>query len=139
MDELRIPIAAIKGRGSATRFAHRFERDARHAFDDGWTTVDEGLAANREPLQTEVIWEDARSIISSNESPDVYFDRSINPYRGCEHGCIYCYARPTHSYLNMSPGLDFETKIVAKRNIAAGRRSGLAEKNEDHTRIAHRA
>jgi DNA repair photolyase len=72
-------------------------------FDDGWDTLEEGLAQPREPLRTEVIWEDARSIISGNESPDVYFDRSINPYRGCEHGCIYCYARPTHSYLNMSP------------------------------------
>jgi DNA repair photolyase len=83
----------------------------------------------REALLTEVIWEDARSIITSNDSPDVHFDRSINPYRGCEHGCIYCYARPTHSYLNMSPGLDFETKIVAKRNIAAVLRHELSRRS----------
>ena len=118
MDEVRIPVEALKGRGAASRLAHRFERDARQAFDDGWSTLDEGLAQGHAAPRTEVIWEDARSIISSNDSPDVYFDRSINPYRGCEHGCIYCYARPTHSYLNMSPGLDFETKIIAKRNIA---------------------
>jgi len=119
MDEARIPVHAIKGRGAATRMAHRFERDTRGAFDDGWATLEDGVAQAHAPPPTEVIWEEARSIITSNESPDVYFDRSINPYRGCEHGCIYCYARPTHSYLNMSPGLDFETRIVAKRNIAA--------------------
>jgi len=89
MDEVRVPLEALKGRGAATWLAHRFERDARQVFDDGWDTLDEGLAQPREPLRTEVIWEDARSIISSNESPDVYFDRSINPYRGCEHGCIF--------------------------------------------------
>jgi DNA repair photolyase len=98
MDEVRIPLAALKGRGSATRLAHRFARDSRQAFDDGWATLEEGLAQPGEQLPTEVIWEEARSIISSNESPDVYFDRSINPYRGCEHGCIYC--------------LDGETKIL---------------------------
>ncbi|MDB5880554.1 MAG: phrA, partial [Ramlibacter sp.] len=119
MNEVHIPLEALKGRGAATQLAHRFERDARQAFDDGWATLEERHSQDREVLQTEVIWEDARSIISSNDSPDVYFDRSINPYRGCEHGCIYCYARPTHSYLNLSPGLDFETKIIAKRNIAA--------------------
>src|SRR4030095_5825198 len=75
-------------------------------------------------------------IISGNDSPDVYFDRSINPYRGCEHGCIYCYARPTHSYLNMSPGLDFETKIVAKRNIAEVLRTEMARKNYEPRLIA---
>jgi DNA repair photolyase len=112
---VRVPLSAVKGRGAASFMAHRFERDARDVFSDGWD-----LPADAEPpaLATEVIWEEARSIISSNDSPDIYFDRSINPYRGCEHGCIYCYARPTHSYLNMSPGLDFETKIVAKRNAA---------------------
>ena len=122
-------MEALKGRGSATRMAHRFERDARHPFDDGWSTLEHGQAQPRAALQTEVIWEDARSIISSNDSPDVNFDRSINPYRGCEHGCIYCYARPTHSYLNLSPGLDFETKIIAKRNIAAVLRWELSRKS----------
>jgi DNA repair photolyase len=136
VDEVRIPLEAIKGRGAATRLAHRFERDTRGAFDDGWGTLEERLAQPHEAPRTEVIWEEARSIITSNESPDVYFDRSINPYRGCEHGCIYCYARPTHSYLNMSPGLDFETKIVAKRNIASLLRSELSKKNYEPRLIA---
>jgi DNA repair photolyase len=135
-DEIRIPLEAIKGRGAATWLPHRFERDARQVFDDGWDTLDERQAEDGGPLRTEVIWEDARSIISSNESPDVYFDRSINPYRGCEHGCIYCYARPTHSYLNMSPGLDFETRIVAKRNIATLLRHELSRKNYEPKLIA---
>ncbi len=126
MDETRIPLSALKGRGAVTRLAHRFERDARGAFDDGWDTLQTGTEPAAPPA-TEVIWEDARSIVSSNESPDVYFDRSINPYRGCEHGCIYCYARPTHSYLGMSPGLDFETRIVAKRNIVPVLRSELSK------------
>jgi DNA repair photolyase len=127
MDEARIPVEAIKGRGAATRMPHRFERDERHAFDDGWSTLQLEAAQPDFPT-TEVIWEDAKSIITSNDSPDVYFDRSINPYRGCEHGCIYCYARPTHSYLNLSPGLDFETKIIAKRNIAPLLRAELSRK-----------
>ena len=134
--EVRIPLQALKGRGSATRMAHRFERDTRNAFDDGWDTLEQDLAQAPEPPKTEVIWEDARSIISSNESPDVYFDRSINPYRGCEHGCIYCYARPTHSYLNLSPGLDFETKIIAKRNIGSVLRRELSKKNYEPRLIA---
>jgi DNA repair photolyase len=113
--EVRVPLASIKGRGTATRFAHRFERDVRESFDDGWDLSDEEAAAIP---RTEVIWETARSIIATNDSPDIHFDRSLNPYRGCEHGCIYCYARPSHSYLNLSPGLDFETKIIAKRNTA---------------------
>jgi DNA repair photolyase len=136
MDEARIPVHAIKGRGAATRMAHRFERDTRGAFDDGWATLEDGVAQAHAPPPTEVIWEEARSIITSNESPDVYFDRSINPYRGCEHGCIYCYARPTHSYLNMSPGLDFETRIVAKRNIAALLRAELSRRTYEPRLIA---
>lgn len=136
MDEVRVPLQALKGRGSATRMAHRFERDTRGAFDDGWATLDQGLAQPHEAPRTEVIWEEARSIITGNESPDVYFDRSINPYRGCEHGCIYCYARPTHSYLNMSPGLDFETRIVAKRNIATLLRAELSRKNYEPRLVA---
>ena len=76
------------------------------------------------------------SIISGNDSPDVYFDRSINPYRGCEHGCIYCYARPTHSYLNMSPGLDFETKMIAKRNIAQVLRAEMKQESYEPRLIA---
>src|SRR3569623_3248867 len=97
MDEARIPLEAIKGRGAASRMPHRVESVQRHVFDDGWSTLQE-KAEGREIPRTEVIWEDARSIITSNDSPDVYFDRSINPYRGCEHGCIYC--------------LDGETKVL---------------------------
>jgi DNA repair photolyase len=135
MDEARIPVSAIKGRGTATHHPHRFEIDQRHDFDDGWSTLDME-ADERVVPKTEVTWEDARSIITSNESPDVYFDRSINPYRGCEHGCVYCYARPTHSYLNLSPGLDFETKIIAKRNIAPLLRAELSRRSYQPKLIA---
>ena len=116
-----IPIGAIKGRGSVTAIAHRFSRDERDAFDDGWGTLQDDVAeaAERQPVQTLVTFEDAKSAITRNDSPDIYFDYGLNPYRGCEHGCVYCYARPSHSYLGLSPGLDFETKITAKRNLAA--------------------
>lgn len=125
VEEVRVPLSAIKGRGTATRFAHRFERDLREGFDDGWQRSEAEAAAIP---RTEVTWENARSIIASNDSPDIHFGKSINPYRGCEHGCIYCYARPTHSYLNLSPGLDFETKIIAKRNGVALLREELARR-----------
>jgi DNA repair photolyase len=123
--EVRVPLEAIKGRGTATRFPHRFASDAREGFDDGWEHADDDPAG---PPRTEVIWETAKSIIATNDSPDIYFDKSINPYRGCEHGCVYCYARPTHSYLNLSPGLDFETKIIAKRNAVELLRGELARR-----------
>ena len=129
MTEVSIPIHAIKGRGTATRIAHRFEKDVRNACDDGWGTLEAAAAQGPARLATEVTFEDARSAISRNDSPDIFFDYGLNPYRGCEHGCVYCYARPTHSYLNMSPGLDFETKIIAKRNIAAALRSELGRKS----------
>ena len=129
-----VPVSAIKGRGAATRLAHRFQSEGRSAFDDGWETLAEGI--ERAPPATQVIWEDARSIIASNDSPDIHFDRSVNPYRGCEHGCIYCYARPTHSYLNLSPGLDFETKIIAKRNAAGLLRAELDRKGYQPQLIA---
>lgn len=129
MPEVLIPIHAIKGRGAATRLAHRFEKDARLAYDDGWGTMEEAASEGVPRLETEVVFEDARSAIARNDSPDIYFDYSVNPYRGCEHGCIYCYARPTHSYLNLSPGLDFETKIIAKRNIAAVLRTDLGKRS----------
>ena len=116
--EAVIPVHAIKGRGAAERIAHRFERDARSAFDDGWGTLDESTPDGPVTQQTQVTPENAKSAIARNDSPDIYFDYGLNPYRGCEHGCIYCYARPTHSYLNLSPGLDFETKIIAKSNLA---------------------
>jgi len=131
MADVFIPLHALKGRGAATRLPHRFERDARNAFDDGWGTLEEGAAAAEglPPLATEVRFEDVRSVLTHNDSPDVPFDSSLNPYRGCEHGCIYCFARPTHSYLNLSPGLDFETKLIAKRNIAEVLRAELGRKS----------
>jgi DNA repair photolyase len=114
LHSVSIPIAVIKGRGSATRLAHRFERDEREPFDDGWATD----AEEAPRLATTWTWEDAKSAITRNNSPDIGFDLSINPYRGCEHGCSYCYARPSHSYLGLSPGLDFETRLIAKRGLA---------------------
>ena len=87
--------------------------------DSGTCRIAEGMPEPDRPPQTEVIWEDARSVLTRNDSPDLPLEVSLNPYRGCEHGCIYCYARPTHSYLGFSPGLDFETRIVAKRNVVA--------------------
>ncbi|MEJ7930851.1 PA0069 family radical SAM protein [Ramlibacter sp. AN1015] len=122
--QVAVPLSAIKGRGAASRLAHRFQSEDRRAFDDGWESLAE--ASGQPPPATEVMWEEARSAITTNDSPDIFFDRSLNPYRGGEHGCIYCYARPTHSYLNLSPGLDFETRIVAKRNIAELLRNELA-------------
>ena len=118
MSEYKIPLSALKGRGAATRTAHRFEREQRAAYDDGWSTWDETLAEEPVRVSTEVRWEDARSALVRNDSPDIGFDLSINPYRGCEHGCSYCYARPSHSYLGLSPGLDFERVIIAKRGLA---------------------
>lgn len=120
MTDFFISPTAIKGRGSASRIAHRFESDSRAAFDDGWQTQT-GLLAEQQAsakLLTEVRHEQVKSVITSHQSPDLALMRSVNPYRGCEHGCIYCYARPTHSYLGMSPGLDFETKLIAKTNLA---------------------
>jgi DNA repair photolyase len=129
MTDVTIPIHAIKGRGTATRMPHRFEKDSRSAWDDGWNTLEDVEAVDAPPLATEVIFEDARSAINRNESPDIHFDYSVNPYRGCEHGCVYCFARPTHSYLNLSPGLDFETKIIAKRNIVEVLRADLGKRS----------
>ena len=125
MADVNLPIHIIKGRGAATRLPHRFEKDTRAAYDDGWGTL-EDAAADAPRLATQVMFEDARSVISRNDSPVIFFEHCINLYRGCEHGCIYCYARPTHSYLNLSQGLNFETKIIAKRNIAEVLRSDLA-------------
>jgi DNA repair photolyase len=102
-----------RGRGARSNRVGRFESELREAVDDGW-----GGPATEQPFATEVQLEMAKSIISSNNSPDINFDRSINPYRGCEHGCIYCFARPTHCYLGHSAGLDFETKLYAKVNAA---------------------
>ncbi|HEX5683669.1 MAG TPA: PA0069 family radical SAM protein [Ideonella sp.] len=116
---------AIKGRGTAWAIEHRFTRDHHESFDDGWGTLDQDAAEEKLPIGTEVIEQRVKSILTGNDSPDINFDLSINPYRGCEHGCIYCFARPTHSYFNLSPGLDFETKIFAKVNAAERLRATL--------------
>ena len=108
------PEGALKGRGTAANPKVRFERASREAFDDGWDLPDDAS-----PPQTALIRDATRSIIARNDSPDIGFDRSINPYRGCEHGCVYCFARPSHAYLGFSPGLDFETKIVFKPQAPA--------------------
>jgi DNA repair photolyase len=107
---------ALKGRGAVSSPAHRFAAHALEADGDTWDHLVANEAPPTLPLQTTVTREHARSIISTNESPDIPFEQSINPYRGCEHGCVYCYARPSHSYLGLSPGLDFETQLSAKVN-----------------------
>ncbi|CAN7210593.1 PA0069 family radical SAM protein [Pararhizobium sp. LjRoot255] len=110
---LRIEIDRRRGRGAALNTSGRFEPTSRALEDDGWDSLGDLPA-----LQTEVQVEKPRTIISRNDSPDLPFDRSVNPYRGCEHGCIYCFARPTHAYMGLSPGLDFETKLYAKPDAA---------------------
>jgi DNA repair photolyase len=109
-----LPGQRLRARGTETNRAGRFEATDRVAFDDGWDLPEEEAL-----IATEVRNERPRSAISYNRSPDLPFDRSINPYRGCEHGCVYCYARPTHAFLNLSPGLDFETRLIARPGIAA--------------------
>jgi len=118
MSETTIPVTLLKGRGVSFRQPHRFESTARAAFDDGWGTLDADQAEVHARPATQVSWEEAKSAITTNASPDIGFVHGLNPYRGCEHGCVYCYARPSHSYLNLSPGLDFETKLIAKRGLA---------------------
>jgi DNA repair photolyase len=121
MDEIPFPLPAAARRGATGNASGRYEPTATVPADDGWA---EALGAawddpDLPPLRTEVREERARSVLTRNTSPDVPFDRSINPYRGCEHGCIYCYARPTHAYLGLSPGLDFETRLTAKPDAPA--------------------
>ncbi len=116
----------LKGRGTAWALAHRFSRDERQAYDDGWGTLSQLASEDLAPPTTQLLEERVKTILTGNDSPDIGFDLSINPYRGCEHGCIYCYARPTHSYLNLSPGLDFETRIVAKVNAVQRLREALS-------------
>ncbi|CAB3693412.1 MULTISPECIES: PA0069 family radical SAM protein [Achromobacter] len=147
--------AALRGRGAVTNVRHRFQRDDRVQVDDGWSSsglpadfidsVPDNFpeaaageqAARVIPIlpdariapaapKTTVTAEEARKMLSRNDSPDIPFDVAVNPYRGCEHGCVYCYARPTHSYLGLSPGLDFETRLVAKANAVEALRAELA-------------
>lgn len=123
-----IDPGALKGRGTAWGIAHRFNAQLREPCDDGWGLLDQTAAEEKLAPGTQIIEERVKSILAGNDSPDIHFDLSINPYRGCEHGCIYCYARPTHSYLNMSPGLDFETRIIAKVNAAERLREAFASR-----------
>lgn len=110
--------ASRKGRGAAVNPPNRFEPEVRAPFDDGWSTLAAELA-ELPPLPTTLTRDASRSVISYNQSPDIGFDRAVNPYRGCEHGCVYCYARPSHAYLGYSPGLDFETRLVFKPDVAS--------------------
>jgi DNA repair photolyase len=119
-------VILLKGRGAVTNRQGRFEVDSREQIDDGWSTSNDTESA-ADKIKTQVISEMAKSILSRNSSPDIPFNVSLNPYRGCEHGCIYCFARPTHSYLGLSPGLDFETRIFAKVNAADVLRQELAK------------
>ena len=114
---------AFKGRGAASNPEGRFETLRHHAEDDGWQSL--LLDGDAPRPRTEVTEERARSVISRNDSPDIAFEQALNPYRGCEHGCIYCFARPSHSYLGLSPGLDFETRLRAKGNLAEVLRAEL--------------
>ncbi len=109
-----LDLTLRKGRGALSNAVGRFEPAQRVAFDDGWGNADAAPA----PLETRLIVDSTKTIIARNTSPDVGFDRSINPYRGCEHGCVYCFARPTHAYLGLSPGLDFESRIFVKPEAA---------------------
>ena len=119
-------LAPRKGRGTVWAIEHRFNGVARESLDDGWGTLEQAAQEEQVGPQTQIVEESVKSILTGNQSPDIAFDLSINPYRGCEHGCIYCFARPTHSYLNLSPGLDFETRIIAKVNAAERLRETLA-------------
>lgn len=110
---MRVRPDRNRGRSAGINPSGRFEPVSRHVFDDGWSSLEE-----LPPFKTEVQVEKPRTIITRNESPDISFDRSINPYRGCEHGCVYCFARPTHSFMGLSPGLDFESKLFAKPDAA---------------------
>ena len=119
------PPSLKKGRGALSNQTGRFEAHTNEAFDDGWDDPDKFSAK----ILTQLAIDSAKSVITYNQSPDVPFDRSINPYRGCEHGCVYCFARPTHAYYGLSPGLDFETKLFYKPNAPALLKAELAAKN----------
>lgn len=118
---------AQKGRGAVSNMQGRYELQAREAFDDGWAPDPDDPDAEKLPPRTIVTEETAKTILTRNQSPDIPFSVSLNPYRGCEHGCIYCFARPSHSYLGLSPGLDFETKLFAKINAPELLRAELSK------------
>src|SRR4051794_22052541 len=120
-----------RGRGAQSNATGRYEAEARVAFDDGWQSLEE-----LPPFKTIVAVDTSRKVITRNDSPDIGFDRSINPYRGCEHGCVYCFARPTHAYLGLSPGLDFEAKLFAKPEAPALLEKELAAADYEPRMIA---
>lgn len=131
-----MPIPPLKGRGAvANAISGRFDDPAREA-DGDWLDAREGIDGDAAPLRTTVTIERPKTIITRNRSPDIPFDRSINSYRGCEHGCIYCFARPTHAYQNLSPGLDFESRLFAKPDAAALLRAELGKRGYDCRPIA---
>jgi DNA repair photolyase len=124
MDARNLPInGRIKARAAMSNRTGRFEPYQRETFQDGWE-----ICEDEQRVDTVIRDEKAKTILTKNDSPDISFDRSINPYRGCEHGCIYCFARPTHAYLGMSPGLDFETQLIAKTNAADLLRKEMSRK-----------
>lgn len=126
IEDARRPTAPIKGRGAASYVHGRYAVTTTQGVDDGWGSVYDDAATGAVRPATSVTEEVARSIISRNDSPDVGFAQSVNPFRGCEHGCVYCFARPSHAYLELSPGLDFETKLFAKTNAAERLRAELS-------------
>ena len=128
---IRVDQDRRRGRGAGVNPSGRFEPTTRHVFDDGWDSIEE-----LPPFRTDVQVEKPRTIITRNESPDISFDRSINPYRGCEHGCVYCFARPTHAYMGLSPGLDFESKLFAKPDAGRLLERELAKANYQPRTIA---
>jgi DNA repair photolyase len=132
----RPSAAPVKGRATTWAIESRLAPTRREAEDDGWGGLDEVAGDVPSSVATTVLEQPARAILSRNDSPDIGFELSVNPYRGCEHGCIYCYARPTHSYLDLSPGLDFETRIVAKVNAAERLRAALAAPGYTPRRLA---
>ena len=115
----------LRGRGAVSNASGRYEKESRVLVDDGWNSEEEEETS----LKTEILRDSSRTIITRNNSPDISFSQSINPYKGCEHGCIYCFARPTHAYLGFSPGADFESKIFTKPNAAELLRKELSAKN----------
>ncbi|WP_250478781.1 MULTISPECIES: PA0069 family radical SAM protein [unclassified Caballeronia] len=130
------PPAPLKGRGAVTNIQGRYEKDERERVDDGWLHAADAEDESAPPLRTQVFEERAKTILTRNSSPDIPFSVSLNPYRGCEHGCIYCFARPTHSYLGLSPGLDFESRIYAKINAPELLERELAKPNYEPEPIA---
>src|SRR5258707_5456992 len=131
--EIAVAVKKVRrrGRGAQSNTSGRFEAEARVAFDDGWQSLED-----LPPFKTTVGVDTSRKVITRNESPDIGFDRSINPYRGCEHGCVYCFARPTHAYLGLSPGLDFESQLFVKPDAPALLEKELAAQDYEPKMIA---